>query len=214
VQPKLLRFLDTHEIHPLGEPHPIKVDVRIIAATNANLDHAVAQGQFRQDLLYRLNPVQLHMPPLRERRGEIPALVEHYVQRYSREQQKGRVTLSDQALEYLLLYAWPGNIRQLANEVNRMIVMADADAILTADHLSPEIHATRRTIPAAAAPESGLVVDLDQSLPDAVEFLERRMVQAALDRSNGRIEDAAKLLGISRKGLFLKRRRWGMQQAS
>ena len=175
---------------------------------------ATAQRRFRQDLLYRLNAVQLHMPPLRERRGEIPALVEHYVQRFSREQQKGRVTVSDEALEYLLLYGWPGNIRQLANEVNRMIAMADPDAILTAAHLSPEIHATRRTLAAGAAPESGLVVDLDQSLPDAVEYLERRMVQAALDRSSGRIEEAARLLGISRKGLFLKRRRWGLQQAS
>ena len=212
LQPKLLRFLETHEIHPLGEPHPIKVDVRVIAATNANLDHLVAQGRFREDLYYRLNVVRLRLPPLRERREEIPALVEHYMQRFADQQKKGRLTLSDEALEYLLLYAWPGNIRQLANEVNRMVAMAEPDATLTSAHLSAEIQATRRTIPAASAPESEMRISLDQPLPDAVERLERLMVQAALDRAKGRVEEAAKILGISRKGLFLKRRRWGLNQ--
>ena len=212
LQPKLLRFLETHEIHPLGEPHPIKVDVRIIAATNANLEQLVAQGRFREDLFYRLNVVRLRMPPLRERREEIPALVEHYVRRYAEQQRKGRLTLSDEALEYLVLYAWPGNIRQLSNEVNRMVAMAEPDAALTSAHLSAEIQATRRTIPATAAPDSEMRIPLDQSLPQAVEYLERMMVQSALQRAKGRVEEAARLLGISRKGLFLKRRRWGLGQ--
>jgi DNA-binding NtrC family response regulator len=211
VQPKLLRFLETHEIHPLGEPHPTKVDVRVIAATNANLEQLVAEGRFRQDLFYRLNVVRLRLPPLRERREEIPALVEHYINRYSEQQKKGRLTLTDEALEFLLLYTWPGNLRQLANEVHRMVALAEPDSALTAAHLSAEIRATRRTIAAAAAPESELRISMDQSLPDAVEQLERTMVQAALDRTNGRLEEAAKILGISRKGLFLKRRRWGLQ---
>jgi DNA-binding NtrC family response regulator len=210
LQPKLLRFLETHEIHPLGEPHPIKVDVRVIAATNANLEQLVQQGRFREDLFYRLNVVRLRLPPLRERREEIPALVDHYMQRFADQQKKGRLTLSDEALEYLLLYAWPGNIRQLANEVNRMVALAEPDATLTSAHLSAEIQATRRTIPAAAAPESEMRISLDEPLPDAVERLERMMVQAALDRAKGRVEEAAKILGISRKGLFLKRRRWGL----
>ena len=210
VQPKLLRFLETHEVHPLGEPHPIKVDVRVIAATNANLEQLVAEGTFRQDLFYRLNVVRLRLPPLRERREEVPALVEHYVRRYADQQKKGRLTLTDEALEYLLLYPWPGNVRQLANEVNRMVAMADKDAALNATHLSPELQATRRTIPATTAPDSELRISLELSLPEAVELLEKTMVQAALDRSNGRLEDAARLLGISRKGLFLKRRRWGI----
>jgi hydrogenase-4 transcriptional activator len=212
VQPKLLRFLETHEIHPLGEPHPSKVDVRIIAATNANLEQLVAQGRFRQDLFYRLNVVRLRLPPLRERREEIPALVEHYVRRYGEQQKKGRLAVSDEALEYLLLYPWPGNLRQLANEVNRMVAMAEPDTTFTAAHLSAEIRANRRTIAAAVAPESEFRINLDQPLPDAVDQLERTMVQAALDQSKGRLEDAAKILGISRKGLFLKRRRWGLQQ--
>jgi transcriptional regulator with PAS, ATPase and Fis domain len=211
LQPKLLRFLETHEIHPLGEPRPTKVDVRVIAATNANLEQLVGEGRFRQDLFYRLTGVRLHLPPLRERREEIPALVDHYIRRYSEQQKKGRLTLTDEALEYLLLYAWPGNLRQLANEVNRMVAMAEPDSALNATHLSAEIRATRRTVAATAAPDPEHRISLDQSLPDAVEQLERTMIQAALDRTNGRLEDAAKVLGISRKGLFLKRRRWGFQ---
>jgi DNA-binding NtrC family response regulator len=212
VQPKLLRFLETHEIHPLGEPHPIKVDVRVIAATNATLEQLVADGKFRDDLFYRLNVVRLKLPPLRERREEIPPLVEHYLRKYGDEQKKGRLTLGDETLEYLLLYAWPGNLRQLANEVRRMVAMAEADATLMPSHLSPEIQASRRTIPAAPAAETAaeVRVRIDQPLPAAVEILEQTMVRSALDRTHGRVEEAARMLGISRKGLFLKRRRWGL----
>jgi DNA-binding NtrC family response regulator len=215
VQPKLLRFLEQQEVHPLGESHPVKVDVRIVAATNGNLDELVAQGRFREDLLYRLKGLHLHLPPLRERREEIPALAQHYIRKYGDEQRKGQLTLSDEALEYLLLYAWPGNIRQLANEVRRMIALAEPNSTLTPVLLSPEILASRRTI--AVAPsltEPEIRLRLDQPLPIAVETLEQTLVRRALERSHGRVEEAARLLGISRKGLFLKRRRWGLQQAS
>jgi hydrogenase-4 transcriptional activator len=215
IQPKLLRFLEHHEIHPLGEARAVKVDVRIIAATNANLDQLVAQGRFREDLLYRLKVLPLHLPPLRERREEIPALLQHYLQKYGDEQKKSRVTLSDETLEYLLLYSWPGNIRQLANEVRRIIALAVPDAIVTPSLLSPEIQAARRTVPSADAPaEPEIRLKLDQPLPAAVDELEQKLVRHALEKSNGRVEEAARLLGISRKGLFLKRRRWGLRQAS
>jgi DNA-binding NtrC family response regulator len=214
VQPKLLRFLEHQEIHALGEPHPVKVDVRIVAATNGDLEELVAQGRFREDLFYRLNVVRLKLPPLRERREEIPPLVQHYIRRYSDDQHKGRVTLSDETLEYLLLYPWPGNIRQLANEVRRMVAMAEPDSTLTPSLLSPEIQASRRTIPVAPSAEPEIRLKLDQPLPDAVEMLEQVLVRRALDRTHGRVEEAARLLGISRKGLFLKRRRWGLHQAS
>jgi DNA-binding NtrC family response regulator len=216
VQPKLLRFLETHEIHPLGEPHPIKVDVRIVAATNANLEQLVADGKFREDLFYRLNVVGLRLPPLRERREEIPPLVHHYLRKFGDEQKKGQLTLADETLEYLLLYAWPGNVRQLSNEVRRMVALADPDSALTPSLLSPEIQASRRTIPATAEPpvaaEPEIRVRLDQPLPLAVEMLEQTMIRSALSRSRGRVEQAAKLLGISRKGLFLKRRRWNLDE--
>ena len=211
VQPKLLRFLETHEIHPLGEMQAVKVDVRVVAATNARLEQLVAEGKFREDLYYRLNVVQLKLPPLRERREEIPPLVEHYLRKYGDEQKKGRLTLSDETLEYLLLYSWPGNIRQLANEVRRMVAMAEVNATLTPAQLSPEIQSSRRTIPAVATSDPEVRVRIDQPLPVAVEMLEQTMVRSALDRTHGRVEEAARMLGISRKGLFLKRRRWGMQ---
>jgi DNA-binding NtrC family response regulator len=215
LQPKLLRFIEQQEVHPLGEAQAVKVDVRIIAATNANLDEMVAQGRFREDLLYRLKILPLHLPPLRDRREEIPALLQHYLQKFGDEQRKGRVTLSDETLEYLLLYSWPGNIRQLANEVRRIIALAEPDATVTPALLSPEIQASRRTLPAADAPaEPEIRLRLDQPLPAAVDALEQTFVRHALERSHGRVEAAARMLGISRKGLFLKRRRWGLKQAS
>jgi DNA-binding NtrC family response regulator len=213
VQPKLLRFLDYHEIQPLGEAHPAKVDVRIIAATNANLEQMVAEGRFREDLLYRLNVVRLRIPPLRERREEIPPLVQHYLRRFSDEQKKGRLSITDEVLEYLVLYKWTGNLRQLANEVKRMVAFADRDSTITPALLSPEILASRRTI-AASPGEPEVRIRLDQPMPAAVEMLEQMMVRRALERAHGRVEEASRILGISRKGLFLKRRRWGLRQAS
>jgi len=210
VQPKLLRFLETHEIHPLGEPQPIKVDVRVVAATNAKLEQLVSEGRFRKDLFYRLNVVRLRLPPLRERREEIPPLVDHYLRKYGEELKKGRLTLSDETLEYLLLYSWPGNLRQLANEVRRMLAMAERDSTLTPAQLSSEIQASRRTIPVMPTVDPEVRVRIDQPLPAAVQLLEQTMVKSALDRTHGRVEEAAKMLGISRKGLFLKRRRWGI----
>ncbi len=216
VQPKLLRFLEASEIHPLGEPQPLKVDVRVVAATNAPLEQLVAEGRLREDLFYRLNGIRLRLPPLRERREEIPPLVEYYLRKYGDELKKGRPALSDDTLEYLLLYNWPGNLRQLANEVRRMVALADPHATLVPAMLSPEILATRRTLPAAPGPdgEAGLHIPLHQPLPAAVALLEQTMVRRALARSHGRVEEAAKLLGISRKGLFLKRRRWGLARPS
>jgi DNA-binding NtrC family response regulator len=210
MQPKLLRFLETHEIHPLGEPHPVKVDVRVIAATNASVEQLMADGRFRGDLFYRLNVMRLSLPPLRERREEIPPLVQHYVRKYADEQRKGQLTLPDDTLEYLLLFSWPGNVRQLANEVQRMVALAEPDGTLTPALLSPEIQASRRTIAATPAAEIEVRVALDQPLPVAVDMLEQVMVRRALDRTHGRVEEASRLLGISRKGLFLKRRRWGL----
>jgi DNA-binding NtrC family response regulator len=214
MQPKLLRFLETHEIHPLGEPQPIKVDVRVIAATNASVERLIADGRFRDDLFYRLNVMRLALPPLRERREEIPPLVQHYVRKYADEQRKGALTVSDEALEYLLLFSWPGNVRQLANEIRRMVALAEPDSALTPALLSSEIQASRRTIAVPAGPDLEARVALDQPLPVAVEMLEQLMVRRALDRTHGRVEEASRLLGISRKGLFLKRRRWGLGQVS
>jgi DNA-binding NtrC family response regulator len=212
VQPKLLRFLESGEIHPLGEPKPITVDVRVVAATNANLEQLVADGRFREDLFYRLNVVRLPVPPLRERREEIPPLAQHYLDKYSREAQRTGLRLAEETMEYLILYRWPGNVRQLANEIRRLVALAESGAVLMPEHLSQEISSSRRTIPAAErnlAPTE-FIVRMDQPMSAATEHLERSMIQYALKRADHRFEDAAQLLGLSRKGLYLKRQRLGI----
>jgi DNA-binding NtrC family response regulator len=210
VQPKLLRFLESREIHPLGEPHPIKVDVRIIAATNQHLDRLVEQGRFREDLYYRLNVIRFRVPPLRERREEIPLLAEHLLRRFADELRKDRLRLSEEAMEYLVLYGWPGNVRQLANQLHRMAALAEPGAVLTPEHLSPEIAASRRTVPVSAKSldATEIVVRLDQPLSAAIDHVERAAIRRALDVSRGGLEQAAKILGLSRKGLYLKRQRF------
>jgi DNA-binding NtrC family response regulator len=212
VQPKLLRFLESNEVHPVGETHPVRVDVRVVAATNANLDALVSEGRFREDLFYRLNIVRLHLPPLRERRMEIPALAQHYLQKYAREYMKGELRLAEETMEYLVLYRWPGNIRQLANEMRRMAALCESGAVLMPEHLSPEIAASRRTIPASerVLDPTEVVVRLDQPLAAATEHLERAIVQYALKQCGGRMEETAAMLGLSRKGLYLKRQRLGI----
>jgi len=212
LQPKLLRFLETREVHGLGESQPVKVDVRVIAATNADLESLVADGKFREDLFYRLNVVRLRVPPLRERREEIPPLIDHYLRTFAEQQRKGRLSLDDETLEYLVLYRWPGNVRQLVNELSRIVAYAEPDSTITPALLSPEVQASRRTVRVMPGEEPEIRVRLDQPLGDAVDAIERVMVIRALERAHGNYENAARLLGISRKGLFLKRRRWGMQR--
>ena len=213
VQPKLLRFLESHEVHPIGEVQPVRTDVRVIAATNADIDALVAQGRLREDLLYRLNVVRLHVPPLRERRVEIPAFANHYLQKHAQEYRKGDLRLAEETMEYLVLYRWPGNVRQLANQMRRMAALAETDAVLMPEHLSSDIATSRRTIPASerVLDPTEVVVRIDQPVPAAVQHLERAMIQRALLASGGRMEDAATMLGLARKGLYLKRQRYGLE---
>jgi len=212
IQPKLLRFLESGEVHPIGETHPQRVDVRILAATNADVDSLVAQARFREDLFYRLNIVRLHLPPLRERRVEIPSFATHYLQKYAKETNKGDLRLSEETMEYLVLFRWPGNVRQLANEMRRLAALAEPGAVLMPEHLSPEIAASRRTVSASerTLDSNEIVVRIDQPMPAAVQHLERAMVQSVLAKANG-VDEAARILGLSRKGLYLKRLRFGME---
>jgi len=211
IQPKLLRFLESGEVHPIGETHPQRVDVRIIAATNADVDTLVAQGRFREDLYYRLNIVRLHIPPLRERRVEIPVFANHYLHKYAKEMHKGELRLAEETMEYLVLYRWPGNVRQIANEMRRLAALAEHGAVLMPEHLSPDIAASRRTVPAAerTLDVSEIVVRIDQPLSAATQHVEQTMIKAAIEKTNS-VDEAAKLLGLSRKGLYLKRLRFGM----
>ena len=217
IQPKLLRFLDSGEVQPVGEPRPVPTDVRIIAATNVAIDTLVREGRFREDLFYRLNVVRLRIPPLRERREEIPPLVRHFLRRYGREMNRGGLELSRDAQTCLLLYDWPGNVRQLANEIRSFVAMAQPDDTITPYQLSPEVRAApgparddRGTAAHAPRDPDELALRIDQPLSSAVEQLERAMIHRAIREAGGRVDTAAKLLGLSRKGLFLKRRRLGI----
>ena len=213
VQPKLLRFLESGEIHPLGEPSPIPVDVRVVAATNANLEQLVADGRFREDLFYRLNVVRLQVPPLRERREEIPPLV---------------AALSRQVQPRIAEDRHPPRRRD--DGVPRALSTGRATSASWptrsgAWSRSPNLarcscpNTCRTNSPPAAAPcppsmrdvaPTEFVVRMDQPMSAAMEHLERTMVQHALKVAGGRFEDAAQLLGLSRKGLYLKRQRLGI----
>ena len=153
------------------------------------------------------------MPPLRERRVEIPTLANHYLQKYAAEYQKGDLRLAEETMEYLLLYRWPGNVRQLANEMRRLAALAEASAVLMPEHLSAEIAASRRTLPPSerALDPTELGVRIDQPMAAAVQHLERAMILYALRRCDNRLEETAAMLGLSRKGLYLKRIRFGLE---
>ncbi len=206
LQPKLLRFLESGEILPLGDASPTTVDVRIIAATNAGLEQLVGAGRFREDLYYRLNVMRLEVPPLRDRRDEIPALVQYFVGRAADQFSKGAVRLAEDAMEQLLLYHWPGNIRQLQNELLRMIAMAEPGAVLGVSELAPDIAAARP--PRQIDPRGfEIAVSLTGNLNETLARVEREMIAFALRHHKGRVDTVAAALGISRKGLYLKRQR-------
>ncbi len=210
LQPKLLRFLESGEISPLGEATPFTVDVRIVAATNRDLEQLVREGRFREDLFYRLNVVRLNIPPLRERRDEIPALVNHFLSRAAAEFSKGRLQIAEETMEQLLLYSWPGNIRQLQNELRRLAALADRDSLLTPKALSAEIQRTERSATPPRTNGVEISVPLTDKLIPTLSRVECEMIRVALRAHQGRVEAAAKALGISRKGLYLKRQRLGL----
>ena len=214
MQAKLLRFLEMSEVHPVGDNHPVKVNVRLIFATNGDLEEAVSQNRFRQDLFYRLNVIPIKVPPLRERREEIPVLTNLFAQRFAAEFTKDPVRFSASAMELLILYSWPGNIRQLANEVRRLTALADSGACITPDLLSPHLQAQSvRTRTEAAEGTPRMLVRIDQPLEEATAYLESEMIKHALRQAGGRVAAAASTLGISRKGLYLKRLRLGITDA-
>jgi transcriptional regulator with GAF, ATPase, and Fis domain/Tfp pilus assembly protein PilF len=208
VQPKLLRFLQEGEIQPLGEQRPSKVDVRIIAATNTDLEEMVAQGRFREDLYYRLNVIRLRVPPLRERRSEIPTIVNYYVNHYSAKFGRKDIQITPQAVDLLMVSDWPGNVRQLCNEIQRTVARAEDGTIITPEQLSPELKRTSSpTTPSATASIASLPSSTLQgpggTLADALAEVERRMISDALRRHGGNISRAARELGLTRRGLYL-----------
>jgi transcriptional regulator with PAS, ATPase and Fis domain len=211
LQPKLLRFLESSEIQPLGE-RPQKVDVRIVAATNARLEELVRDGRFREDLFYRLNVVMLTIPPLRDRREEIPTLVNHFLTVHAKQAGKFIPQLTPQALECLSAYDWPGNVRQLTNELKRIVALSDEDELVDVLHLSPVIRTPLPAARPAVSDGTSVQVRLDRTLQEMYDDLERAAITRAMEQSRHNQADTARLLGITRKGLYLKRRRLGLDE--
>jgi len=206
VQPKLLRFLEQSEILPIGDTRPQRVDVRVLAATNADLEQRVAEGKFREDLYYRLSVIRIHVPPLRERREEIPHLSTFFLREASERLGKPEIQLSSQTLDVFSQYWWPGNVRQLKNEIQRAVALSAPGGTIDPAQLSPEIGTTR--LPTSSAAPSR-PAKMAANLASAIEQVERDMIQAALDRAGGNISETARALGLTRRGLYLKLRRLG-----
>ena len=227
VQPKLLRFLQEGEIQPLGERKPLKVDVRIIAATNMPLEEKVADGSFREDLYYRLNVIRLRVPPLRERRAEIPPIVNYYVNHYSERFGKHNVSFTPQVIDMLMVCNWEGNVRQLCNEIQRVVARAVDNEVITPEHLSPELkRAAQPLTPFAMNSNVRPIATYDSAfspfaniseggtLEGAVSELEMQLIRASLARHNWNISRVANELGVTRRGLYLKLSRYGIEKAA
>ncbi len=205
LQAKLLRVLQQREVERVGESRPVPVDVRVVAATNADLEEMVAQGTFREDLYYRLNVIPLRLPPLRERREDIPLLVRHFLVALGEQAVPPRrdVTFSQEAMRRLMAYDWPGNIRQLENTVERALALSPQRAQIDVSVLPAEIRGdvdVTHPVP-LVLPEGGF--DLDRTLA----LVERGFVQQALARTEGNRSRAAELLGVKRTTLVEKVKR-------
>ncbi len=201
TQSKLLRVLQEREFLPVGAVEPIRADVRVVAATNADLPRLVAEGRFREDLYYRLCVIPLHLAPLRSRRGDVASLAEHFVRMFSPRGQAVRLTPS--AVERLQAHHWPGNIRELRNVIHRALLLRKGPVIDAAD-LAFDQEVNRET--GVVVPELPQGLTLEQML----ERLERQIVEAALRRHNNNRERVAKELGVARSTLFKRLKDWGI----
>jgi DNA-binding NtrC family response regulator len=201
TQVKLLRVLQEQRVSRLGGTRPIAVDVRVLAATNRDLEALVREGAFREDLYYRLNVVMVTLPPLRERREDIPMLVEHLLDRLASESPSGRRQISKEALDRLMQYDYPGNVRELENILHRAVVLARGALLTTAD-LPPSV-----ADPGANADETA------RTFVERVTAFERQLIADALERSGGVQTRAARLLGMSERHLRYKLQKYGLETA-
>jgi hydrogenase-4 transcriptional activator len=210
VQPKLLRFLEHGEIMPVGQNRPQHVDVRVITATNADLEQRVAEGKFREDLYYRLSVIRIHVPPLRQRREEIPHLSTFFLREACDRLGKPDVHLSSAVLDLFSQYWWPGNVRQLRNEIQRAVAMAPPGGTVESDQLSPDL-TDAQPQPSSDHGSSKVILRGGQTLASVVDDLERDLIRDTLARHRGNISETARSLGLTRRGLYLKLRRLGLE---
>ncbi len=209
MQAQLLRTLQDGEVRPVGGSEAIRVDVRLVCATNKDLDEEVKAGRFREDLYFRINVVTVHLPPLRERREDIPILVAHFLAKLARRERRATAALSPEALKLLTGYAWPGNVRELENAIERAVAVAKGNVVLPSD-LPPEVGGGAGTFASGGqrrqrrAGETGIIADR----PTLAE-LERRYIQLVLGESGGNKKKAAEKLGIDRRTLYRALERGG-----
>ncbi len=207
LQPKFLRVLETLSFRRVGGSRDITVDVRVVAATNRDLDVAVAEGDFRQDLLYRLRVIELPLPPLRERREDIPALVHHFLRQFALKFRKPALQLSHDAMDAMMRYDWPGNVRELKNAIERAVILGDGQELRATSLPSQLQRAPAAAPPAAAASTDGF------TLPEggvSLERVEESFVRQAMEQAGGNQTRAAQLLDISRDALRYKLKKLGL----
>ncbi len=205
LQVKLLRVLQDGTFMPVGGTKQKRVDVRIIAATNRDLEDMVEKGTFREDLYYRLNVVNLKLPPLRQREGDVARLVEFFLGKMAAKSEKQKKAIAPDAMAALERYSWPGNIRQLENELQRAQVMSGKELTITLDCLSA--HVAEST----GAPSVSTGATIEGKLKDALESVEREMISSAIKRCDGNKSEAARQLGISRSNLIAKAQSFGLE---
>jgi two-component system, NtrC family, response regulator HydG len=213
LQAKLLRALQEREIQPVGGA-PLRVDIRVVAATNSDLHRRMEEGLFRRDLYYRVAGFALRVPPLRERREDIPALVQTFLERFTAEATKAVRGVTIKALRTLVEFPWPGNVRELEHEVRRLVYLCPDGQAIDSTMLSPHVAACA---PLADGPDDVEQAEpLDLAAPGSLDLesnlghLERRLIKQALAQARGNRTRAAKLLGISRNGLAIKMERLGL----
>jgi transcriptional regulator with PAS, ATPase and Fis domain len=204
LQMKLLRVLQEREFERVGDSHTTKVDVRVIAATNSDLTRLVAEGQFREDLFYRLNVIPVQLPPLRERKEDIPLLVQHFLETL---RPGATLTVSQDAMRRLMSFLWPGNVRQLENAIERAVALSAGRTQIDVGDLPTEVQQAQETAltTAVTLPEDGL--DLDVFIAD----IERDLIHRSLERTGGNKGQAARLLNLKRTTLVEKLKRLGRQ---
>jgi transcriptional regulator with GAF, ATPase, and Fis domain len=202
IQAKLLRVLQEHEVRRMGESFAQHVNVRVICATNANLAEKVRDGSFREDLFYRINVVQIRVPPLREHKSDIPELIEHFYGR--RDHPPPRI--NDGTLSFLSRYGWPGNVRELENELERILALYDGAGVIDSSMLS------ERILYAEECDSFDIGTVENEPLAEAVGLLERWLLKRALAQSNWNRSKTARMLGLSRQGLLNKMRRYGFDK--
>ena len=202
VQVKLLRFLELGEIRRVGENDPFRVDVRVLCATNRDLRDMITTEQFREDLFFRLNTFEIHLPSLRERRGDIPALARHMIARYSSRRGGNEAFLSPEAVEHLSAQDWPGNIRELANAIERAMILSGGGMLLP-EHLPMRIPIRRAGSSAAPSAVTGPHFAIPDGNP-TLRDIEMKYIRVVLDKHNGNKPAASKELGISLKTLYNK----------